>query len=338
MKAIRVIKPLEVVIEEVEQPRIEKNDEVLIKMKAAGICGSDVHIYHGTSPVATYPRVIGHEMVGVIEAVGREVSKVKVGDRVIVNQIVSCGQCYACKRGRGNVCGFLKVRGVHIDGGYQEYIIAPEHDVFILPDKLPFEQAVLLEPISIAVQGVSRAELKDDDTVLILGAGNLGSSLLQIAKLTGATIIMADIAEHRLTDAKKNGAHYTINSSKTDLFEEVMRLTDGYGATASIDAACTRDSLPLLIKCTGNAGRVITMGFIEEPSEVAQFRITAKELDIRGSRLQNKRFPTVIKLFEEDKISFEGMISHVMPYYDIQKALDMIDSRDPSVKKIVLSF
>lgn len=338
MKAIRVIKPLEVVIEEVEQPRIEKNDEVLIKMKAAGICGSDVHIYHGTSPVATYPRVIGHEMVGVIEAVGREVSKVKVGDRVIVNQIVSCGQCYACKRGRGNVCGFLKVRGVHIDGGYQEYIIAPEHDVFILPDKLPFEQAVLLEPISIAVQGVSRAELKDDDTVLILGAGNLGSSLLQIAKLTGATIIMADIAEHRLTDAKKNGAHYTINSSKTDLFEEVMRLTDGYGATASIDAACTRDSLPLLIKCTGNAGRVITMGFIEEPSEVAQFRITAKELDIRGSRLQNKRFPTVIKLFEEDKISFEGMISHVMPYYDIQKALDMIDSRDPSVKKIVLGF
>lgn len=338
MKAIRVIKPLEVMIEEVEQPRVEKNDEVLIKMKAAGICGSDVHIYHGTSPVATYPRVIGHEMVGVVEAIGDEVSKVKIGDRVIVNQIVSCGQCFACKRGRGNVCGSLKVRGVHIDGGYQEYMKVPENDVFILPDKLPFEQAVLLEPVSIAVQGVSRAELQDDDTVLILGAGNLGSSLLQIVKLTGATIIMADIAEQRLADAKKNGAHYTINSSKTDLFEEVMGLTAGYGATASIDAACTRDSLPLLIKCTGNAGRVITMGFIEEPSEVAQFRITAKELDIRGSRLQNKRFPTVIKLFEEGKISFEGMISHVMPYYDIQKALDLIDSRDPSVKKIVLRF
>lgn len=338
MKAVRVTKPYELKIETMDIPYLKNDTDVLIKIKAAGICGSDVHIYHGTSPVATYPRIIGHEMVGVIEQVGSGVSRVKAGQRVIIDQIVNCGQCYACKIGRGNVCNSLKVRGVHIDGGFCEYMVVDEKSVHVLPENISDEIAVLLEPLSIAVQSVSRADITGEDTLVILGAGALGNSLLKVAKLSGAKIIVVDILEERLKEAENNGADYTINTLESDLKQEVMKVTDGYGATVSIDAACTKDSLAQLIEITGNAGRVITMGFSEQPTPVPQLGITAKELDIRGSRLQNNKFPVAIKLLSEEKINMDNFISHVIPFTDVQKAFDMIDNNHHSVKKIILTF
>lgn len=338
MKAVMINKPLELEIVEMDKPVLANENEVLVKMKAAGICGSDVHIYHGTNAVATYPRVMGHEMVGVIEEVGSAVTKVKVGDRVIVDQVVNCGECYACKKGRGNVCADLKVRGVHIHGGYREYINVPEQDVYILPKSLSFEEAVMIEPATIAVQSCSRAELKEEDTLLILGCGALGTSILKIAKLSGAKIIVADVFDEKLADAKALGAHYAINIKTQNLEEEVKKITDGYGPTVSIDAACTKQTLATLLNVTGNAGRVITMGFSEEISEITQLKITAKELDVRGSRLQNKKFPEVIKLVEEGKLDLKGSISHTYPMEEAQQAFDLVNSKDPSIKKVVLTF
>ena len=124
MKAVQIVKPEQLEIIEIEKPVIDNKNNVLIKMTAAGICGSDIGIYHGTNAAATYPRIIGHEMVGRVEEVGPDVQNLKPGDRVIVNQVTSCGECYPCKKGRGNVCDHLAVRGVHIDGGYREYITA----------------------------------------------------------------------------------------------------------------------------------------------------------------------------------------------------------------------
>ena len=154
---------------DVEKPVIDKQNNVLVKMKAAGICGSDVGIYHGTNAAATYPRIIGHEIVGVIEEVGENVKSLKPGDRVIVDQVVSCGECYACRKGRGNVCGSLKVRGVHIDGGYEEYLTVPEQDCYLLPEKLSDVEAVMIEPTTIAIQSCSRAELCEEDTPFDFG-------------------------------------------------------------------------------------------------------------------------------------------------------------------------
>ena len=126
MKAVRIVKPEQLELIEVEKPVINEKDNVLVRMTAAGICGSDVGIYHGTNAAATYPRIIGHEIVGVVDQVGPNVQNLKVGDRVIVNQVTSCGECYPCRKGRGNVCDHLAVRGVHIDGGYREFIAVPE--------------------------------------------------------------------------------------------------------------------------------------------------------------------------------------------------------------------
>lgn len=338
MKAVQIVKPNQLEVIEVPMPELTEKDNVLVKMTAAGICGSDVGIYHGTNAAATYPRIIGHEMVGVVSKVGENVTHLKAGDRVIVNQVTSCGHCYPCSKNRGNVCDNLKVRGVHIDGGYREYIAVPENDCYILPESLSDEDAVMIEPTTIAIQSCTRAELEKEDMLLIYGAGALGSSILKIAHTICDHIIVADIMDDKLAEAKQNGASYTINVATENFQEKVLEYTKGRGATVSIDAACVKNSLLLLLQATGNAGRVITMGFSTAATEVNQFLITSKELDVRGSRLQNKMFGKAIEMIEKGTLDLNHSISHTFPLTKAQEAFDFVESRDPSIRKIVFTF
>ena len=339
MKAVRVYAPEDMRIVDIEKPQIDKEKNVLIKMKAAGICGSDRGILHGTNAAATYPRIIGHEIVGVVEEVGEGVTKVKPGDRVIIDQVTNCGHCYACRMGRPNVCINLKVKGVHIDGGYREWMTCNENDCYILPDFLEDKDCVMIEPTTIAVQSCSRAELKEIDDLLIIGAGALGTSLIKIAKLYNPhKLIVSDIDDVKLQNALELGATDVINSKKEDLEEAVKRLTGGYGSTVTIDAACVKGSLLSALKVTGPAGRVMTMGFSVAPEEVNNFLITSKELDVRGSRLQNRKFQQVIDLVKEGKIDLKGSVSHTFPITEAIEAFKFADSGDPSIRKIALLF
>ncbi|WP_124067067.1 zinc-binding alcohol dehydrogenase family protein [Clostridium sp. E02] len=338
MKAVQILNPGKLKVIDMEKPTIDLKNNVLVKMTAAGICGSDIGIYSGSNAAATYPRIIGHEMVGRIEETGPDVKTLKPGDRVIINQVTSCGTCYPCKIGRGNVCDDLKVRGVHIDGGYREYIAVPESDCYILPDSLSDNDAVMIEPTTIAIQSCTRAELKKEDMLLIYGSGALGSSILKIARLLCDTIIVADVVDEKLETAKKNGATHVINVANENLVEQIKKYTNGHGSTVSIDAACTKDSLIQLLQATGNAGRVITMGFSTSDTVVNQFLITSKELDVKGSRLQNKMFGKAIELIEEGKLDLSNSISHTFPLDQAQEAFDFVTSHDPSIRKIVLTF
>ena len=339
MKGVQIVEPNKLQIVDLEKPQIDKENNVLVRMVTAGICGSDVGIYHGTNAAATYPRIIGHENVGIVEEIGEGVTRVKVGDRVIIDQVTACGHCYACRKGRPNVCGNLKVRGVHIDGGYREYMAVPDRDCYLVPEILSDEEAVMIEPTTIAVQCCSRAQLESEDTVMIIGSGALGSSILRIVKLYNPkAIIVTDIDDAKLEEAKKNGATYTINSLKEDVPAKAHELTEGYGPTVTIDAACVKGSLLTALQATGNAGRVITMGFSIAPDEINQFVITSKELDVRGSRLQNRKFQDVIDLVNEGKVDLRGSISHTWNFEDAQAAFDFVDSRDPSYRKGVLTF
>ncbi|MCD8019821.1 MAG: alcohol dehydrogenase catalytic domain-containing protein [Clostridiales bacterium] len=339
MKAVQIKKPGDLQIIDMDKPVISGENNVLVKMTSAGICGSDVGIYHGTNAAATYPRVIGHEIVGVVEEIAKGVTNVKPGDRVIIDQVTACGKCYACRKGRPNVCGNLKVRGVHIDGGYREYLNVNEMDCYHLPDFLPDRDAIMIEPTTIAVQCCSRAALEQEDEVLIIGAGALGSSVLRIAKLYHPKkIIMSDIDDQKLKESLDAGADEVINSLKENVPERAHEMTGGYGPTVTIDAACVKGSLLTALEATGNAGRVITMGFSVAPDEVNQFLITSKELDVRGSRLQNRKFQQVIDLVNEGKIDLKGSVSHSFHFTDAQKAFDFVDSKDPSIRKITLTF
>ena len=241
MKAVQIIKPNQLEVIDVEKPVIDSKNNVLVKMTAAGICGSDVGIYHGTNAAATYPRIIGHEMVGVVAETGDTVSSLKKGDRVIINQVTSCGHCYPCSKNRGNVCDSLKVRGVHIDGGYQANILLFLNRL-LSSSRFTFsdQDAVMIEPTTIAIQSCTRAELEKDDMLLIYGAGALGSSILKIAHTICDHIIVADIMDDKLSEAKAHGAQFTINAATEDFQAKVLEYTHGRGATVSIDAACVR--------------------------------------------------------------------------------------------------
>ena len=316
-----------------------RSGEVLVRVKACGICGSDIGAFRGTNGLVTYPRIIGHELAGVVESIPENNKNgIKPGDRVVVDPYIYCGHCYPCRIGRGNVCDSLAVRGVHIDGGYREYIAVPESDCYILPDSLSDEDAVMNEPTTIGIQSCTRAELQKDDMLLIYGSGALGSSILKIARLLCDHIIVADVLDDKLEAAKANGAAYTINVLKENLLEKVKEYTYGHGATVSIDAVCNKDSLINLLQATGNAGRVMTMGFSTSPTEINQFVITSKELDVRGSRLQNKMFGKAIELVNEGKLDLSGAVSHTFPLTKAQEAFDFVDSHDPSIRKIVLTF
>lgn len=214
----------------------------------------------------------------------------------------------------------------------------PESDCYLLPDSLSDQDAVMIEPTTIAIQSCTRAELEKDDMLLLYGAGALGSSILKIARQLCDHIIVADVVNEKLEEAKKAGAKYTINVLEEDFQAKVLEYTHGRGATVSIDAACVKNSLLLLLQATGNAGRVITMGFSTSATEVNQFLITSKELDVRGSRLQNKMFGKAIEMIHEGKLDLTGSVSHTFPLTKAQEAFDFIDSKDSSIRKIVLTF
>lgn len=338
MKAILVDEPKKIKIIEREIPKIKNNDDILVKIKAVGICGSDVHIYHGTSPVATYPRVVGHEMVGEVIEIGSSVKNIKIGDKVVIEPMIACNECYACKSGRPNACANLKVRGCHVDGGFQEYFVAPEKAVFKFNDNIPWEVAAMIEPYTIGDQITWRADIRPGDFVFIIGAGPIGLCCLEMAKLKGGICIISDLNEKRLGIAKEIGADYIINPSNEDPVKRIQKITNNMGPNITIDAVCLPQTFEQAVQITSAAGRVMSLGFTTEPSKIAQLWITLKELDVRGSRHQTFKFPHVVQLFNEGKLKAERLISNVFNFKDISKALDLIENKPEEICKIVLKF
>lgn len=338
MKAVIVPEPGKVQIIEKSMPDIRGGNEVLVRVRLAGICGSDVHIYHGTSPVATYPRIIGHEVTGEIVAAGPDVTRVKVGDKVVLEPIRSCGNCYACRQGRKNVCANLQVYGVHLDGGYQPYLVLPEENVHKVGDYLSWEEAVLVEPFTIGAQANWRGDVKENDVVFIMGAGTIGLCALQIAKLKGAVCIVSDIFDSKLEYAKKMGADHTLNASRQDIRREIMELTGGLGPNVTIDAVCTANTFAEAVEITSVAGRVVVLGFLDAPSPIAQVEITKKELTVVGSRLQTNQFPAVIRWMNEGKLKVSDFITHRFPPEQFQEAVRLMETQPEQVRKVVLQF
>lgn len=338
MKAIQVVKANEMRLIEKDMPKIENDNEVLVKVMATGICGSDVHIYHGTSPVATYPRVIGHEVVGQVVEVGSMVSTLRIGDRVIMEPIEYCGECYACKQGRGNVCQDLKVKGVHVDGGFQEYICTSEEKLHVIPDEVSYKQAVMIEPYTIGCQANWRAGVLPGDIVLIYGAGPVGLIVLDTAKELGATCIISDINDQRLAFAKEFGADYTFNPLRDQVEEKVRELTGGMGANVVFDAVGIPAIFVNAIKIASVAGRVVSMAFTDEPTPISMLEITKKELNVVGTRHQTKKFKEVIEGFASRIDKVDKLITHEFHFTEYEKAFKLSEDKNSNAGKIVLTY
>lgn len=341
MKEVVVVNPHKIEIREVPIPKISNDYEVLIKMKSAGVCGSDFHIYHGTNPCSTYPRIPGHENAGVVTAVGDKVTNVKIGDHVIVDLIMTCGECYQCKIGRKNVCQNVRVRGSGADGGWREYFTAPENEVYKISDQVPWKDAALVEPFAIGAHCTQRGRLVEDDVVFILGTGTIGSIILQTCKAKGCkTVICCDINNDSLERAKKYGADYVINSKKEDVIKRVQEITNGEGISIAFDSACFPGSLTFIMQpgILRNAGRVVPLGFVTEPEAITQAMINQRELDVIGSRMSCYQFEPTIKHMENHDFQLEGIATTFIKFSEIEKVFEHMDKPDPSVKKMVILF
>lgn len=341
MKSVVIKKPHEYEIVECKIPELESEYDVLIQMKAAGVCGSDLHIYHGANPCSTYPRIPGHENVGVIAKVGSKVTKVNVGDHVVVDLIITCGECYQCTIGRENVCENVRVRGSGADGGFREYFTAPEDDVYVLPKDIPFKDAALIEPFAIGAHCTARGRVVPEDIVFILGAGTIGSIILQTCKAKGCeTVICCDINNESLERAKAYGADYVINSKEENVVSRVQEITKGKGVTVAFDSACFKGSLTSLFEVgiVRNAGRIVSLGFCTEPEAISQAMVDQRELDLIGSRMSCYQFEPVIKQFAEKKFNLEGIATDFIKFSEIDKMFYNMDHPNPKVKKMVILF
>lgn len=337
MKSIVIQQPNSLVIEERPIPQPAAG-EVRVKVNLAGICGSDSHIYRGHNPFAKYPRVIGHEFFGVIEAVGEGVEASRLGERVSVDPVVSCGHCYPCSIGKPNVCTSLVVLGVHRDGGFSEYAAVPAKNAHMIPDEIPDEFAVMVEPFTISANVTAQVKPTEQDVALIYGAGPMGLTSVQVLKgvFNVKEVIVVDRISERLDMALRSGADRVINNASLSLKDELEALN--IKPTLIIDAACHPSILQEAITIASPAARIAIMGFSSEPCQVSQQGITSKEISIFSSRLNANKFPIVIEWLKAKRIDPAKLITHRFDYQEVVQAIEVFEKDQKRCCKVLLTF
>jgi len=325
-------------IQEVDIPQIQASDEVLVKVKAVGICGSDLEAWRGHHPHVTFPVVPGHEFVGEVVEVGAAVTGIKAGDRVVKEPIEYCGHCYACTHGRPNVCKDLKVYGFALDGGHLEYFVSKADKVFKFPAAIDWKYAAMLEPYTIAAQVNERTGILTGDVVLVHGLGPAGIAIADWAKVNGATVIATDMVPKRLEMGALFGLDYVFDASKIDVKKKALEITGGEGPNVIVDTtgvpALTQEALVLV----SPAGRIAAIAFNFNPTPLVTGLINAKEISYVGSRLQTYQFQKVIDNLDKYIENIKKMVTHVFPYTEINKAFELAASRDPEVCKVVVTY
>lgn len=329
------VKKLEV--KDLPAPQVAADTDVQVQVKAVGICGTDLHIFaHGRADVQL-PRIMGHELSGVVTAVGPAVDRVKVGDRVVLDPVFACGACSTCRKGHPNVCSSVRCYGVQMDGGYQDVIVVGQEHLYPFADNVSFAQAALAEPFSIASNILHRAALTAEDNLIVIGAGTIGLSILQVAKSIGARVLVVDIELRKLAVAAGMGADKTVNSKEESLPEAAEAFAPG-GFDVVVDAVGTTELFTQSIGYAAPCARVMSIGFDGTPAAVEPVVITKKELSIIGSRMNCGRFPEVMRWLNEGRIQADKMISRTYPVEEIQKAFEETIADGASIVKTLILF
>ncbi|WP_245632619.1 galactitol-1-phosphate 5-dehydrogenase [Edaphobacter aggregans] len=316
--------------------------EVLVRVAACGICGSDVHGYDGSSGRRIPPVVMGHEAAGVVAAVGEGVDEFAVGDRVTFDSTVFCGECSFCMRGEVNLCEQRQVMGVSCGeyrraGAFAEYIAVPARIVYALPDALGFSEAAMLEAVSVALHAVRLAEMRGGETVMVIGAGMIGLLVLQAARAAdSARVISADIDATRLKLAADVGADEAIEASGEALVSEVMRLTGGRGVDVVFEAVGRDETVGSAIECVRKGGTVVLVGNIAPTVTLPLQKVVTRQIRLQGSCASAGEYPEAIRLIAEGTIKVAPLITAVAPLTDGPRWFERLYGREPNVMKVVL--
>jgi len=326
------------------KPEIAKDKDILLKVEAVGVCGSDIHYYQTGrigSQVVKYPFVVGHECAGSVEAVGRKVAGIRVGDRVAVDPAIACQICDQCKQGRENTCRNLKFLGCpgQIDGCLCEYIVMPQRCCIPIGAKLNFSQAVLCEPLSIGLHAVRKAELTQHADVAILGSGPIGLSCLVTAKAEGINnIYVTEKIAERMQAAKENGAKWTGNPNNEDIIKEILGLQPT-GMDVVFECAGQQETIDQAVDLLKPGGKLMLIGIPrEERISLVIDKIRRKEITLINVRRQNKCIKACIDLIACGKVTIDFMITHRFKLQQAKQAFDIVSGYREGVIKALIEI
>ncbi len=332
-------KKLELV--DVDQPKVGPRD-VLVAVRACGICGSDVHGYDGSSGRRIPPLVMGHEAAGVVVETGAEVTQYKLGDRITFDSMISCDDCEACAKGRNNLCQSRRVLGVSCEtyrqpGCFAEFVKVPEHIVYPIPESLSFEHAALVEPVSVAVHAVGLMDIEEGSTGVVVGTGMIGLLVVQALKVAGcARVIAVDVDDFKLQLAEELGATDLLNAKNVDVVAEVLKLTNEIGADVAIEVVGKTQPLQTAVDCVRLGGQVGLVGNLQAQVELPLQKVVTRELKLIGSCGSSGEYPQCIELMASGKIQVAPLISEVTSLERGPEFFDRLYGHEPELMKVVL--
>ena len=341
MKALLLSKYRQLEIAETADPKIG-DDEVLIRVEACGICGSDVHGYDGSSGRRIPPIVMGHEAAGTIVEVGSGVGALRPGDRVTLDSTVYCGQCANCQRGQVNLCNQRQVLGVSCGeyrraGAFAEYVAAPARIVHKLPDSISFPEASMLEAVAVAMHAVSLAELPPGSTALVIGAGTIGLLILQALRAEGCSrVFITDVDRTRLKLAAELGATETILAG-ADTLAHISKLTKEQGVDVALEAVGHTDTIKSAIQAVRKGGTVVLVGNISPEATIPLQVVVSRQIRLQGSCASSGEYPRAIELMAKGAIRVKPLISAIAPLEDGPRWFERLYSHEPNLMKVVLA-
>ena len=341
MKALLLSQYKHLEIADLPRP-VPAEGEVLIRVAACGICGSDVHGYDGSSGRRIPPIVMGHEAAGTIAALGRGVSGFAEGDRVTFDSTIFCGACSNCRRGDVNLCDHREVLGVSCaefrrPGAFAEYVAVPSRILYRLPEKLSFEEAALLEAVSVALHGVSLAPAMAGSTALVLGAGMIGLLTLQSLRAAGCSrIFIADVDSTRLKLAEQAGATAALSASE-DVASQVMQLTGGTGVDLAIEAVGRNETVKDSIESVRKGGTVVLLGNISPEVTLPLQKVVTHQIRLQGSCASAGEYPRAIELMASRAIRVKPLISAIAPLEEGPRWFERLYAHEPNLMKIILT-
>jgi len=338
VKAVQIVSPEKVQILDVEKPALQP-DEVLLKIEYVGFCGSDLNTFLGKNPMVKMPVVPGHEVGAVIEAKGEQVpDNLAIGQVVTVNPYTNCGKCASCRNRRYNACQHNETLGVQRNGAMCEYIALPWQKV-IPADGMSTRDCALIEPMSVGFHAVSNACVVDNDIVMVIGCGMVGLGAVVRAALRGATVVAVDLDDEKLALAKEVGAKYVINSKTTNVHDEVMRISQGFGADVVIEAVGNPMTYNMAIDEVSFTGRVVYIGYAKSEVSFQTKLFVQKELTIRGSRnALPEDFRAVINYLNQNNFPYSKFISKIVKPEEAETALSEWAAQPQKVFRILVEF
>lgn len=335
MKAALFQGPHRIEIKEIKRPKIRR-DEALIKISYAGICGTDIHIFEGKHPRAKAPLAMSHEFSGVIEEIRSEDTKLKVGDRVVVNPLLPCGKCLICNEGKIHLCPNLNLIGIDRHGAFAEYTKVDIDKIIKIPDSLSLELAALAEPTAVAVHAVRKARAYVGDKVVVIGGGPIGQLIAQICKLNGAfPVILSEIAPERINFAQNMGL--ITATSKEETIKKVQKLIRKEGADIVFEAVGVQSTYDYITDIVKPDGKIIIVGAPSSPILFNIWKVYFNELNIIGIHVyDNISFEIALQLLNSHTAMFQHFISLVIGYNELQNELEKLSKGNASMMKILV--